>query len=47
MNVKNNSKQIWNTVNGLLGRSNNTNPVSVEVDGMINPLRPGAASVSL
>ncbi len=32
---KNDSKPIWHTVNGLLGRSNSTSPVSVEVDGEI------------
>lgn len=32
---KNNSKRIWHTVNGLLGRSTNVSPVSVEVDGKI------------
>lgn len=33
---RNNSKQIWHTVNGLLGRSNSVSPVSVEVDGKIS-----------
>lgn len=32
---KNNSKQIWNTVHGLLGKSSTTAPLSVEVNGVI------------